>query len=262
MSVVPIDWDMVRSAVGRATVDVAGLLRNVPDGSAPVPGLEWNVGEVGAHLVTCARRYEEFARGASSSLGGRTIAQVNEELLEEYATRDPGEVADDLQSDSAAFIATIAENDSLMTMGGDPIDRSMAAATWLGELRLHELDISRAVGRRWSLSRDEALLITYSGLSQAPRFVDPEASRGLHATFEVRLRGGETVSMSFDDGRLIVTRGPTASADCRMSTDPIASLLVGYGRVSQWRVGLTGKALVWGRRPWLALRFNKLLTRV
>lgn len=261
MSVIPIDWDSVRSAVDRATTDVAQLLRHAPDGSAPVPTLDWNISEVGAHLVTTARGYLGFAHGEPSTLDGRTIAQINVERLGGYAPRAPVEVANDLVRDSESFLAAITTDDSLMTMGGVPIDRSTAAAVWLGELRLHELDLCRAVERSWSMTRDEALLVTYSGLALLPRFVDLDAARGLNATFETRFRGGETATMTFEDGALTVTRGTTARADCRISADPVASLLVGYGRVSHWRAGLTGKVVVWGRRPWLALRFNKLLER-
>lgn len=261
MSVIPIQWEAVRSAADRATKDVATLLRSVVDGTGPVHGLDWNIGEVGAHLVTCATRYTDFARGASSSLDGRTIAQVNEALLDEYTPRDPHVVADDLERHSATFLAAITEDDSLMSMGGDGIDRSTAAAIWLGELRLHELDLCRTVGRRWTMPRDEALFVNYSGLALLPRFVNVDAAKGLNASFETRFRGGETATMTFEDGALTVTRGSAPRADCRMSADPLASLLVGYGRVSHWRVGLTGKIVVWGKKPWLAFRFNRLLTR-
>jgi hypothetical protein len=32
-------------------------------------------------------------------------------------------------------------------------------------------------------------------------------------------------------------------------------VLVGYGRMSQWRAIGTGRLIAWGRKPWLGFRF-------
>ena len=84
-----------------------------------------------------------------------------------------------------------------------------------------------------------------------------------------------TSSTSCGSGRTTATGSrstaagsPSASADsrgdrpdCVITADPVAFLLVGYGRVGQsgriWR----GKLRAGGRRPWLALRFSSLLIR-
>ena len=47
--------------------------------------------------------------------------------------------------------------------------------------------------------------------------------------------------------------------DCHVSADPVALLLVSYGRRSQWVPVLTGKLLAWGRKPWLGLRLVRYL---
>lgn len=262
VSVIPIDWEQSRTLVGRAADDLATLLKTVPDGSTPVPGLDWNISEVGAHLVTCAMGYTEYAGGASSALEDQTMAELNEERLREYKRRDPSELADQLIYHTQAFLAAIATDDSLMSLSDVSIDRATAAGVLLGELRIHELDIVRALRRKWTMTREEALIVTYAALPITRKFVDHGAASGFNATFEVRFRGGETVTMAFNDGELEVTRGRAARADCRMWVDPVATLLLGYGRVSHWRVGLRGKAVVWGRKPWLTLRFDRLLQRV
>ena len=259
---IPIDWHEARSAAERATQDVAELLSNAPDGSAPVPLLDWNIAEVGAHLVTVATGYIDFARGEPSALGEQSMDELNEQRLGDYTVRDTVEIANDLVRESKAFLSTIAEDDSRMSLSGVQLDRGTAAGVWLGELRIHELDVSRALGRRWTMSREEALIVTYAGLAVVHKFVDERAARGLHATFEVRFRRGETVSMKFDNGELTVIRGGARKADCRITADPLWTLLVGYGRISHWSAGLRGKVLMWGRKPWLALRFNRLVERV
>ncbi len=45
-----------------------------------------------------------------------------------------------------------------------------------------------------------------------------------------------------------------------ISADPVAFLLVGYGRIGQWGQILRGKLVASGRKPWLGLGFGKLLT--
>ena len=47
--------------------------------------------------------------------------------------------------------------------------------------------------------------------------------------------------------------------DVTVSADPIAFLLVAYGRRSQWNEIARGHLFVWGRRPWLALRLKSYL---
>jgi len=40
--------------------------------------------------------------------------------------------------------------------------------------------------------------------------------------------------------------------DVHISVDPTTALLAGYGRLSTAWVGITGKAIAWGAKPWLA----------
>jgi hypothetical protein len=52
-----------------------------------------------------------------------------------------------------------------------------------------------------------------------------------------------------------VSDGRPARADVHLSVDPVGFLLVGYKRSPLRRLVLTGGALAWGRKPWLAFRF-------
>jgi uncharacterized protein (TIGR03083 family) len=257
VGVIPIDWATAKAAVDTATADVTELLRSAPDPNAAVPRLDWNVGEVGAHIVTAIRGYISFARGESSSLGVQTMAEANEQRLRDYTTRDPAHVADDIERDAQAFLSMITTDDSKMTLNDERIDRSAAAAVLLGELRIHGLDISRAVHRRWKITPGEALMIGYAALAVAHKFVNDKT---LRATYEVRYRGGETVSLTFYDGALTVVRGRATRADCRISVAPVTGLLLAYGRISRFRAALAGRTIVWGRKPWLAFRFNNAIT--
>jgi hypothetical protein len=48
-------------------------------------------------------------------------------------------------------------------------------------------------------------------------------------------------------------------ADCVITADPVAFLLVGFGRVPQFSQLLRGKLRAGGRKPWLATTFGTLL---
>ncbi len=53
-------------------------------------------------------------------------------------------------------------------------------------------------------------------------------------------------------------RSAPAAPTANLSFDPVAFLLVGYGRISPWSAIVRGRALAYGRRPWLGFRFKEL----
>jgi hypothetical protein len=67
--------------------------------------------------------------------------------------------------------------------------------------------------------------------------------------------GGPRYLIAIDDGVAHVT-GAGPRADCWISADPVAFLLVGYGRASQWSQIARGKLLAGGRKPWLGTAFG------
>jgi uncharacterized protein (TIGR03083 family) len=259
VAVVPIDFRAVRSSAESATHNVAGLLRRADDGSAAVPGLEWTVGEVGAHLVALARGYIDLARGGDSATFRDASANINAQKLAEYSVREPSVLADALVDSSARFLSAITADDSSMTMVGIPTDRSTAAAVFLAELVVHGADIAKAVRAPWKIERTDALMAFYAGLNFLHVWVDADAARDLRATYEVRPRGGEPVTMAIADATLEIKRGRASRPDCIISGDPVSLLLVGYGRRSHWTAALLGQSIAYGRKPWLALRFNKIV---
>lgn len=74
------------------------------------------------------------------------------------------------------------------------------------------------------------------------------------ATYLIAVRGGPRWAVRFRDGTASIEQ-PQGRIDCRLSVDPVAFLLVAYGRVSQWGPITRGQLLAWGRRPWLGFKF-------
>jgi alkyl sulfatase BDS1-like metallo-beta-lactamase superfamily hydrolase len=134
------------------------------------------------------------------------------------------------------------------------------ATTVAAEYLIHGWDIATALGQPWPISPGDARLILYGLTDLLAYSVDQEAARGFTATYELRIRGGDSFLLCFEDGHLTVDRSsPGAAADCRFSVEPVSFLMLGYGRISQVRPALTGKVLAWGRKPWLAAKFTKVL---
>ena len=64
--------------------------------------------------------------------------------------------------------------------------------------------------------------------------------------------------LTIKNGAATVEPWASQPVDCHLSADPAAFLLLGYGRIGQWRAIGRGQLLAWGRKPWLALRLRSL----
>ena len=90
-------------------------------------------------------------------------------------------------------------------------------------------------------------------------YIDPTQTRGANLCFDVRLRNQWRLHFVFDDGTLSIEEPSDRRVDVHISADPEVFMLVGYGRVGQWRAALKGQIVAWGRKPWLALKFGSLI---
>ena len=259
-SAIPLDWHAVSSTCQRTSDRFAELLRSAPEAHASVPGLDWTVAEVGAHVVSLTSRYVPFVQGQEKAFP-TSMPEMNAQELDALSALSLDELADQLERGTASLL-------SLCPSGGAPArffdlqsDCTSAIALYVEELLVHGLDVARALGRPWSITSEEAV-IAIGGLTvPLPKFVDPQSTRGPRATYELRLRGGPTCAMTLADCALTFSPGPARDADCRISADPVAFLLAGADRVPQWKVAVTGKMVAFGRKPWLALRFKKLFVK-
>jgi uncharacterized protein (TIGR03083 family) len=262
-------------ALQQAAIRTAELLRRVPDPDATVPGLSWTVAETAAHIVgdlrcntaflTGERDAGEFLNGAQEAkTPGERSAAVNARLLEEVTTRNTHELADmvaQAAEDFAGAAAKQPDGKQVLTAPGLPMTVHVLTAAMLGEQLVHGLDIARAARAQWPISREEALLVIDGVVALMPEYVDAERAAGLHVTYELRFRGGPRYQLRIDDGKAAVT-AEGRKADCWISADPVAFLLVGYGRVGQWSQVLRGKIISGGRKPWLGLNFGKIISNV
>jgi uncharacterized protein (TIGR03083 family) len=263
------------AALPAAAERTVELVRSIPDPATPIPGSDWTVGEAAAHLGVVARAFAAVAAGQPVGPTGvapdlddfhERLAQVNARAIAAAPARDPDRLGDRLGDGIAAFLRAVAERpgeDLVETPWyGRGVTCRLDTLTCLaiGEVVVHGYDIARALRRPWPIDPEHARLVV-AGVFPAmvPLTVDTAATAGLRAAYELRVRGGPRFVVRFQDGAASVEPAGGGPVDCWISADPTALLLLGYGRTGPWGPIARGRLLAGGRRPWLALRFQRLL---
>jgi uncharacterized protein (TIGR03083 family) len=261
-----IDIAAARSAVERASERFAVLLGDVADPDARVPRCAWNVSDVAAHVVLATEVNTAFAEGETepavdlSDVAGGSVARSNATWLEDEPERDLTALAPRLGRATEALLRVTAGRP-----GSDPVVWNSQQISLvdllgilLGELLLHGRDIARASSRPWAIEKDDARMVLAAVLPVMPVLVNRAATTKVDATYDIRIRGGQRAALHIHNGEATVAT-KNGDADCHVSADPVAMLLVCYGRQSQWLPALTGRVVAWGRKPWLGLRLTKYL---
>ncbi len=262
-----------RDALDRAAGRLADVLRSLPDTDAAVPGSTWTVGDTAAHVVISLRhamlvaagRAVPWAEGATcTQVAARRIAELNTRALIVETERGP---------QALARLLVTAVDDYLAGTATLPPDRPMHSPYYLGEIApdhagltgiqlsevlVHGYDIAMVTGRPWPIAADEARLALRAAIRLTPAFVDPETAHGHTGGYDLRVRGGPRVVFRFTDGQVSLEEPGGAPVDCHVLAEPVALLLLMYGRIPQWQPIARGRLLPWGRRPWRALGFRRM----
>ncbi len=244
-----------------AAADVVEAIRNIDNPNARAVG-RWSTADVAAHLVDAAEDNLKAARGLGTVYASPAdVAETNERRLAERPERDPQKLAvlyEEAMANYLDFLTSV-EGDPVIPWGGFKIPVSSLVAADIGECLVHGWDITHAEGKPWRIDPRSAAL---SGKGLAPfmvEYVDRDAAAGFSATFDLRLRGQWQMHYVFTNGELSVEEPSGRRVDTHISADPVAFMLVGYGRISQWGPIAKGQLLTWGRKPWLAFKFATLL---
>ena len=278
-SVTP-DREAVSQAFAKESERVVGLVRGCDDLAAPVPGLDWTIGQLAAHLTAVYLAFGEAMRGgyqdadlerAVSQAGTAkglpaTIAAANEYAVAALTATDANAAADGLAAQAAALLEAIATEHELTRQLATPwyglgTTRSVGVLASLAvtESLVHGRDLARAVREDPRMSQSSAAAATPTVMSaMLPLLLDETKAEGLRADYELRLRGGRRFALRIAENRAECFEAGEHAVDCVITLDPRAALLIGFGRRSLARTALTGGALTAGRKPWLGLRFQSL----
>ncbi|MGH9165553.1 MAG: SCP2 sterol-binding domain-containing protein [Acidimicrobiales bacterium] len=150
-------------------------------------------------------------------------------------------------------------------MEGAQVSFSTLTFHLLNETVVHGWDIARGDGQRWDISAAHAALVLDGFIVPAikalgPRdMVDQVQAAGLRATYEVRVKGGGRHVFVFDDGALTVEAPSSRPVDCLITADPVALLLVVWGRLDQAPAIVKRQLVVSGPKAFLGPRFRSLM---
>lgn len=246
---------------------------------------EWDVVQVAVHLAHAWFVVPNLARGNVAVIEDllperagredgprlRDLADLNEMTIQAVRAdpeRDLNVLADRIETGAAAYFADCLQRSPdqqlAWMMQGVTFPAATFSAHLLNETVTHGYDIARAAGRPWPIKASTAVmiwerfLIRVAESTEPAALVDPVAGAGLRATYELRLRGGGRFDFRFDNGTLRVGPASGGPVDCRLSTDPVALLLVFWNRTNPWVAVARGQITFWGRKPWLAARFPAL----
>lgn len=277
-------WQQGQDALREETSRITTLLRSVEDPGAPAVGT-WNLGDVAMHLSQVwlglpgqARRdlsrVYEVLPDIEGTAGGSMMKDIWDlgDLMVRATKNDPERdlsvIADRIDAEAERYFGECASADPAEQRAWivEGISFPLSTVTYhlLNETLVHGYDIARAAGRKWPIKSSHAAMalgrfaFRVFQTAPPPTFTSTKAAR-VRATYDVRLRGGDSFYFIFNDGGLTVEEPSSRTVDCHISADPVAMLLVAFARQSQWTAIATGKLLAWGRKPWLGPQLRGLL---
>ena len=242
---------------------IAATIKDLPDTSIPVPGAEWTVGEVGAHVSDAQRLFARIAAGEIVRHGDGTpgsLAHANQNLLTINKQRDGRALAAAIVEQTRNFLANAASvppSRSFDTPMGR-MDTETMYAYMLTHLLMHGFQVSEALKKPIPVERS-AVQLTLPFLKYSmPLVVDAKKAGKLRAIYQLKLRGGPKIWVKLDRGIATVHDEKPGRVDCYVSADPVSLLKVALKIKSQWPMIAKGKLFAWGPKPWLGFRFAGL----
>lgn len=265
-----VDWAAARRAVAQAGPRLTATLRSATKPEAPALG-EWDLTQLATHVS-----HAMDAVSAMSTGGGNLIEDISglpmlsRVMIEGEGRRPLPELADRIDASVARFLAAMEEaavtgdTSHGWLIQGSEMPLSVLTCHILNELTVHGLDLARAEGVPWPIDPGHAALVlqgfVFPALHTLGRaMVVQEKAGDKRARFEVRLRGDGRAWLAFDRGDFSVEASPKGPVDCHLSVDPVAFLLVAWGRIDQWSAIPKGQLLAWGRKPWLGMQMRSWL---
>lgn len=228
-----VPWEDMCAAYERATGAVVDLLRDLPPDAAdlPVPGLDWDVADTAAHLVTIVGR-GLYDRRRGETLQG--MHELNAIGIAEVDSRDLKAIADRIEADVArgsAGRAKLQGDEPFALHAGVVAEVSAALSYALWDFLVHGFDIARACGRDWPMPAEDAARTMRAGLPAVRPWVRPEVLDGPRQHLVLAFAADtDALSLEVGEGRYVVEPAPFEAAGGAV-VDPVETVLAVSGRV-------------------------------
>ena len=261
-------WAWLQDELRAKAEAIAVSLRSGVLASDPVPGLDWNVGRLGAHMVAIPQfhlRAQDVFVGLPDVSNPAAVNQFSEQTAADVGTSDPDELASILPTAIEQLIARLGDDGSttakwyehdmtVLELGG----------VVLSELLLHHHDLARATAQERGVAKitNEQAQAAFRGLFAAsPHVVNPHVARECQGVIHIFLTGsggGEHWTTTISGETAITTPGNPPVADFHTMANPVELLLVTQGRGHEVKALLTGQIVGIGRKPKLGLKSRNL----
>jgi uncharacterized protein (TIGR03083 family) len=206
--------------------------------------------------------YRRFATGQTEPEPTIDLRAGNLQRIERIGSENLSELANLLVEETDRYLnetASLPGDHCVPFFGVTRVSLAVQSGILLGEYVVHGRDLARSAGRPSHIDPSHAILIIAAITAVIPRYLKTDVARGVDVAYEIRVRGGPRFVFRVAANKATVEPCSSASVDCRISADPVAFLLVAYGRQAQWRPVPAGRMTAWGRRPWRAFGFKHLL---
>lgn len=223
MTYLDLNRDELNQEIAAASDRFVALLKALKphDAVLPVGGLEWNVGELAAHVLTIVRRSLGDRRRSASP--GDTAA-LNALVLDETPERDLHKLADLIATDTNTMLTQafprVADDRKFPFHAGAATSIIPAMAIVLGEFSVHGGDIAAATSQPWSIAPHTAALIWYGASDVFYGWLKKEAA-SLDEMYIIEFEGEPApVSMHIHDGTVEVSRNIPEQATHTLHVNP------------------------------------------
>lgn len=232
------------------------------DASMPIKDSEWTIGDAVAHLVISQRLFKKIINGTKSPYGDGDLsefAKVNERLLGEFKDRNPLSLAKLVVQETDALLKEAQKhsvNFIVNTHFGDlTIDDCIRYS--LCHLLIHGCDIALALNKDLPLERDHVVYIV-PFLKKMMARVRGDKSAKTKISYGINIRGVDVFAIIYEGGNIKISNDIPGNVDCYISVHPIDFFLVSFGKSTILRSLLKGRIMVWGKKPWLALKLKTI----
>lgn len=250
-------WESLQQELAETTSKLVDLIRQQPPSQGRIRGMSWSSEELAAHLVTIPARYLRMIQTPEPF--PVSLSDMNEREIAELEITDLNELGEQLRIRTSALLETLGdEPERKVPFFAIELPVRGLCGVLLGEYLLHGHDLAKHTRLTWQLQDHHARWALHGLLPSAMHTADPHIASTMRGTFGLHIRPDDDWTITVGDGRAELTAGRPTRADFRISADPLAFYLTGFGRTSRTAALLRGKIVGYGRKPWLAGKFGRL----
>lgn len=242
---------------------IAALIRPLHETNIPIKNGTWTIGAASAHLVISQKFSKKILQGEENPYKNakpETVSAMNRKLLSEFPERRGDRLATMLVMNTEAFVkeAERHSDDSVIKTHFGPMNMLTSFSYNLCHLLIHGCHIAKTLKKPLPIE-EKHIPMVLPFLKRAMEITyDKESVKHFQGTYVIKLRNINPYAISCNGSAISITEEIPQHVDCFISADPKSFFLVSTGNANQWSELVKGKILIWGRKPWLALRLPKL----